>query len=292
MLKRFFQDVLAMNPSFRAFLGNDRANGEYENIASEKYKKQWEALVKKYNKLAQQPIQKPTLDTMSMNWVIKNEHELLGFPDEWMLLTSYDNPVLGFVVEDTYVYPLKTKRDVINLIARTRKRIPFLHDVAKAMKDGVTKGTTIPKRVCLTVIEQLEKMLKTQSYYVNIPEYLDNSAYVKMIDTEYVPILYGLLEFLKQHARKCRTSIGICHVKRGREMYRALVRSSTTMDITPEEIHRRGRQGVKQLYKEFNKFKNTLAISIGIREKGLRRNTLIHRIMADADMYYKTPKMC
>lgn len=287
MLRRFFEDVLAMSPSFRSFLGDARANGEYENTASKEYKQKWETLVTKYNTIAQRPVKKPTLDTMSMKWVIKNEHELLGFPDEWMLLTSYENPILGFVVEDMYIYPLKTKRDVTNLIARTRKRIPFLQDIAKAMMKGVLEGTTIPRRICLNVIEQLEKMLKTQAYYVPIPEHLDSSAYMKVVDTEYVPVLYELLDFLKQHSKRCRTSIGLCHVKKGREMYRILVRSSTTMDLTPEEIHRLGRQGIKQLYKDFNRFKSALAASVGVREHGLRRDTLIRRIIADADMYYK-----
>lgn len=288
MLKRFFKDVLGMSPSFRAFLGDVRANGDYENTASKEYRHAWEALLHRYKGLVGAPVKNATLDMLSMNWIIKNEHELLAFPDEWMLLTSYDNPILGFVVEDTYVYPLKTKRDVTNLISRTRKRIPFIKDVATAMKEGVTRGTTIPSIVCSRVIEQLSAMLRNQAYYVPIPPHLDSNAYVKMVDTEFVPVLYELLEFLKEHLKKCRRSIGLCYVTNGKEMYKAIVRSSTTLDMTPEEIHKQGLEGMKRLYKELGGFRHALAASIGVRDTGVGKRELFGKIIADSDMHYKT----
>ena len=288
MLKQFFNDILKIQPSFRSFLGDMRTNEEYENIASAEYKKSWEDLIKKYKTALNKDNAKNTiqLDDMTIRWIIESEHELLKFPDEWMYMTSYGNPIFDFIVEDTYIYPLKMSRDITDLISRTRKRIPFIKDVMKEMKDGIRNDLTIPKMVCKKLIHQMEYFMNNHLYYIKIPKHLDSVEYTKVVDTEYVPVLYEFLEFLKVHVKSCRGSIGLCHVKNGKDMYRTIIKSSTTLDITPEEIYEYGKQEIKNLYKELNTFKKDLLISFSIKDSNISNRALFKNITSRQSEYF------
>ena len=286
MLKQFFKDVMEMQPSFRSFLGERSFNKEYENIASEEYKKKWRTLIKKYKVLVERPCNTIDIDTLTIKWIVKNGDELLGFPDEWMCITSIENPILGFVVEDTNIYPLKTQRDVSDLISRTRKRIPFINDVMREMMDGKRNDRTIPKMICRKLIKQLEHFMAMHLYYVHIPSQLDSTEYTRVIDTEYVPVLHGFIGFLKGYITSCRNSIGICHVRNGKEMYKAIVRSSTTLDITPEEVHELGIKDIKRLYKELDTFRKGLAIAIGMKDHNTSNKQLFHAMRSRQSEYF------
>ncbi len=287
MLRRFFQDELDMNPSFRSFLGDKSRNWDYENIASERYKRRWEELIAKYKKLVDKPTTIIDLDMLTLKWIVHNEHALLDFQDEWMYIMPHENPILGFAIEDTQIYPLKEQRDVVDLISRTRKRIPFIRDVMREMKDGSRMDLTIPKIMCKKLIYQLEHFMKTQSYYIKIPKHLDNKEYIHVIDTEYVPVLYHFIDFLKVHLRSCRSSIGICNIRNGKDMYRAIIRSSTTLDITPEEIFDYGKQDIKNLYRELGTFRKDLIVAFGIKDNNISNAALFKYIKSNESEYFE-----
>lgn len=291
MLKSFFNDMLDIVPSFRSFVGYASANGLYENTASPQFRRQWKELIQKYRARAGEHRDRIDLDTLTLKWIVDDETELLKYSDEWMYITSYDNPILGFVADDRHTYPLKTAKDVSDLVARTRARIPFVEDVMGEMKKGLEDGRTIPQRVCKKLLSQLRHIIRTQQYYVSVPSHLDSSRYIEVIDKEYLPVLYRFVDFLKGFQKSCRRSIGLCYVKDGKDMYRAAVRSSTTLDITPEEVHAYGVEETRRLYKELAVFREDLKKSLGLGLSGNTTNRQIFRAVQSRDSeYYKNAR--
>lgn len=292
MLKDFFHDIIQLQPSFRSFIGDMSANDDYENVASEEYKNIYKQLIKKYKIRLDKHRKTINLDTLTLYWIVQTEIDLMNYKDEWMYITSHNNPILEFVVADTYMYPLKTSRDVSDLISRTQKRIPYIKDVMKAMKDGRKEDLTMPKMVCNRVIKQLKQLLKNQTYYVKFPNHLDKQReeYIRVVDTEYVPILYELLKFMKEHIVSCRDSIGLCYVKDGKQMYSDLVKSYTTLDITPEDIFQFGKQELKKLYTEFQEMKTYVITSFGFKNHHgtISNKELFEKIKAKDSEYYNT----
>lgn len=290
MLKEFFHDILELQPSFRSFIGDDRANGEYENTASSEYKDKYTKLIMKYKQLLDKNKECIDLNTLTLHWIIQNDLDMLKYKDEWMFITSHDNPILNFIIDDSYIYPLKTARDVSNLISRTRKRIPFIKDVMKAMQEGTKEDLTIPKMVCKNVIKQLKKLLEKQSYYVTIPKHLDREEYVRVVDMEYVPVLHELLEFLKNYVHSCRNSIGLCYVKDGKQMYRDIVKGSTTLDMTPEEIFKFGKSELKKLYKELGALKPSLLHVLGYKNTSMPNKELFKKIKSKESEFFESSR--
>lgn len=287
MLKEFFHDMLELQPAFQSFIGDHRADGEYKNTASSEYKDTYKKMIWKYKTLLDKERNSINLDTLALHWIIENELELLEYRDEWMYITSYENPILSFIIDDSYMYPLKTRRDVSNLISRIRKRIPFLKDVMKAMNDGIREDLTIPKRICRNIIKQLKGLLEKQAYYIKFPKHLDKEEYIRIVDTEYVPVLYELLGFFNKYVHSCRNSIGLCYVKDGKEMYRSMLKQATTLEMEPEEVFEYGKSELKKLYQELRTIKPELLKVFGYKP-GTTNKELLQNIRSKASEFFQT----
>lgn len=282
-MERYFEEILALIPSLR---DDGSANGSYTNICSREFRKAWRDLISRWEERT--ATTKPggkDLDALTLRWIIGNEKRLLRFPDEWMLLTSYENPILQFVVEDSSLYPLRKMRDAKDLISRTRARIPLIRDMMREMRES---DRTIPRMICKKLVAQLDALLASRSYIVHLPKQLAKAKeeYLRVAEEEYRPVLSKLLEFLKAHEKRCRRSIGLCYVREGKEMYRALVQSTITLETTPEEIHTYGKQEMKRLYRDLASFQGDLLQAMGIREGRVTRRQLFQKILARESEYY------
>lgn len=288
MLKDFFHETIQLQPSFRSFIGDYSANDDFENIASTEYKEKYKKIIYKYKNILDKERKTLNLDTLTLSWIVENQINLLQHKDEWMYITSHSNPILEFIVDDTYMYPLKTSRDVSNLISRIHKRIPFIKDVMKAMQDGTKEDLTIPKMICKHVIKQIQTILKNQSYYIKFPKHLDKQKeeYIRVVDTEYVPILYELLKFLKTYVKSCRDSIGLCYINNGKQIYIDIIKDYTTLDITPEEVFQFGKTELKTLYKEFKIMKPDIMSSFGLKIKTRLTNKELFEKIRDMNSEY------
>lgn len=280
-------------PSFRSFLGDRSTDGQYENIASLEFKEAWKKHILGWTEKIHGHEKEVDLDTRTLMWILANERRLLPFPDEWMLLTSYDNPILQFVIEDRHIYPLRTRKDGNNLISRTRARIRLIQDMVHEMRQGVEMGYTIPRSICQKTIQQLDAFLASRSYDFPFPKRLTQmkAAYAKVLDAEYVPTLQELSAFLKGHEPHCRRSIGLCYVKNGKDMYRSIVRSCTTLEITPEEIHAYGKQEMARLYRNLASFQKDLLQAMNITWKGrMTHRELFQKILSRESEYYSSSR--
>jgi uncharacterized protein (DUF885 family) len=60
-----------------------------------------------------------------------------------------------------------------------------------------------------------------------------------------IPAFQSLLDYLDgEYARRAPEALGLAHYPEGAAYYRALVRARTTLDVTPEEVHRIGLESV------------------------------------------------
>ncbi|ELU02774.1 hypothetical protein CAPTEDRAFT_215556 [Capitella teleta] len=61
--------------------------------------------------------------------------------------------------------------------------------------------------------------------------------------------------FCNEHAAQVRTNISLSAIPRGREFYEAVLRKSTTSNLTPAEIHALGRSEIERIKKEMERIK-------------------------------------
>lgn len=214
--------------------------------------------------------------------------DLKGFAPA-LLKATVDRPIDHFFGMQTFVpelasgegaAPFKTVADYDNNLKRLDGYILYLSRAIDRMKHGMATGVTNPKLVMANVVGQLDNLINEgvegSTFYKPILHFPDaipeadrarlKTEYAAYIRDRIIPAHTQLRDFIKnEYLPKARDSVGLAQMPGGKELYRYLVASTTTTDMTPEAIHALGLSEVDRIHGEMEKvkaqvgFKGTLA---------------------------------
>ena len=111
------------------------------------------------------------------------------------------------------------------------------------LESGLSAGYTSPKSVVQRVIQQVDGLVGgAASPFLSPAERSDDAAfktaYAKVVEEKVNPALRRYAGFLRaQYLPKAREPLGIVANPGGKECYQASLRSYTTLDRTPQQVH-------------------------------------------------------
>jgi uncharacterized protein (DUF885 family) len=175
--------------------------------------------------------------------------------------------------------PFKTLADYENNLKRHADFVTYIDRTVGRFREGEKSGVVETKMTVRNMIEQLDTQLaqkpEDSPYYGPVKEFPDSvgaadrarltTAYRAAITDEIYPALTRLRDFFKnEYLQNARDGYGLMYMKGGDTLYRYLVQSTTTLPLTPEEIHQTGLKEVTRITSEMEKvrqevgFKGTL----------------------------------
>ena len=164
--------------------------------------------------------------------------------------------------------PFKTVEDYENNLKRHKEFVTYLDRAIGRLRQGTQSGVVETKMTVRNMIEQLDAQLKQKpedSPYFGpakqLPaEFSDadkarlTAAYSASVEGELYPVLTRLRDYLKsEYLPRARDGMGLMYMKGGDKLYRYLVQSTTTLPLTPEEIHQTGLSEVARITTEMEK---------------------------------------
>jgi uncharacterized protein (DUF885 family) len=176
--------------------------------------------------------------------------------------------------------PFKTLADYENNLKRHKEAVTYLDRAISRFRQGEQSGVVETKLTVRNMIEQLDTQLKQSpeesSYFGPVKQFPDSisaadrarltTQYRTAVTGELYPALTRLRDFLRdEYLPKARDGAGLMYMKGGDKLYRYMVQSTTTLPLTPEEIHNTGLSEVARITGEMEKvrkevgFKGTLA---------------------------------
>ena len=176
--------------------------------------------------------------------------------------------------------PFKTVADYDNNLKRHTEFATYIDRSVGRFREGAQSGVVETKMTVRNMIEQLDNQLKMKvedsPYYGPVKQFPADispadrarltSAYRAAIADQLYPSLTRLRDYLKgDYLARARDGAGIMYMTGGEKLYGYLVGSTTTLPITPEEIHTIGLSEVARITGEMRKvqdevgFKGTLA---------------------------------
>ena len=176
--------------------------------------------------------------------------------------------------------PFNTLADYENNLKRHKDFVTYMDRAIGRFKQGEQEGVVETKLTVRNMIEQLNTQLaqkpEDSPYYEPVKTFpaaigaADRTRltqeYRSAITDELYPTITRLRDFLQnEYLGHARDGAGLMYMKGGDKLYRYLVQSTTTTDMTPEQIHELGLSEVARITKEFEKvqhevgFKGTLA---------------------------------
>ena len=176
--------------------------------------------------------------------------------------------------------PFKTLADYENNLKRHKDFVTFIDRAIGRFREGEQAGVVDTKLTVRNMIEQLDNQLKLKPedspYFGPVKEFpaaisaADRARltqqYRAAITDQIFPALTRLRDFFRdEYLPRAREGVGLMYMKGGDRLYRYLVQSTTTTDMTPEQIHQLGLSEVARITGEFDKvrqevgFQGTLA---------------------------------
>ncbi|GAA4023983.1 DUF885 domain-containing protein [Sphingomonas swuensis] len=164
--------------------------------------------------------------------------------------------------------PFKTLADYENNLKRHRDYVRYLDATIGRWREGMASGVVDTKLTVRNMIEQLDNQLKQKpsenNYLGPIRKFPDTVAAADRtrLTAEYQaayadgirPALTRVRDFLRtEYLPRARDGVGLMYMKGGPELYRYLIRSTTTLDMTPEQIHDLGLSEVARITAEMEK---------------------------------------
>ncbi|TWT99093.1 hypothetical protein Pla108_00260 [Botrimarina colliarenosi] len=198
--------------------------------------------------------------------------------------------------------PLETVKDYENYLARLRAFGDYADGHIELMRAGVQKGLTLPSVILegyessidSHVVEDPTKSLlykPFKEFPVGVPE----SEYERLRTDAREAILSSVVagyrrfgEFMAdEYVPNCRSTIGASALPGGRDYYRHCVRKFTTLDTTPEEVHRVGLAEVERIRGEMD----ALITKIGFEtDEEDRFAAFVEHLRTAPEFYAKTDK--
>ncbi len=156
----------------------------------------------------------------------------------------------------------ETVRDYETWIRRIRGIDALVDQSIVLLRAGLAEGRTVPKVIMKRVPPQIDRQLvkkpEASPLYVpflkfaaSVPEdqraHLAEAAKAAIRDSA-LPAWQRLKDVLaNEYLPKCRDSIGISELPEGRDAYAYAARTSTTTQLTPDEIHEIGQREVARI---------------------------------------------
>jgi uncharacterized protein (DUF885 family) len=166
--------------------------------------------------------------------------------------------------------PFKTLEDYENNLKRHAGFVTYLDRAIARFKQGEQSGVVETKMTVRNMIEQLDAQLKLKPeqspYYGPVKQFPDGigaadrtrltSEYRAAITDGIYPALTRLRDFLKtEYLGQAREGVGLLYMKGGDKLYRHQVQSTTTLPMTPEEVHQLGLTEVARITGEMEKIR-------------------------------------
>ncbi|MEA2165473.1 MAG: hypothetical protein QOK37_3600 [Thermoanaerobaculia bacterium] len=194
--------------------------------------------------------------------------------------------------------PLATTKDYENYISRLNAWPRYVREEIALMRIGISRGMTIPRAtldgydstISTHVVDDAEKSVFWKPF-AKFPSAVPESDRDRLRQEGRKAIMQGAVvgyrEFLdffrNEYLPKARTTLGAYDLPDGRAYYALKIREFTTLDLTPEQIHKIGLSEVDRISAEMNAV---------MKEAGFKGDfpAFLVFLRTDPRFYAKTPE--
>ena len=305
LVEEYYDKFLELNPLNATFIDDHRYDDRLANDLSPDWMAKSLALEKDYLAKVQ------TLDASTLTGQDRLSYDIF-LRDRRTAIEGYDYPgelipvnqffslpnFFAMLGSGTSVQPFATYDDYQHFLSRMRDYGVWIDQAIANMKQGVERGVVQPRVVIERTIPQLEAQITddwTKSLFhrpiESLPEGITaeqktelTTAYEQAVTGTVVPAYKRLRDYLRdEYLPHTRDNVGLTALPNGEAWYAYLVKTTTTTDLTPDQIHQIGLDEVARVHGEMEAVKEQVGF------KGTLQEFFKH-LRTDPKFYYKDPQ--
>ena len=283
-----FERNLELNPVSATFIGDNRYNDRLANWASADYRAAAQALDEEFLQrlLEIDREQLDYQDQLSYDIFRASREQSLErnqFPFHLIPLNQFRS-VTNFFVQlgsGASAHPFKTVTDYEDFLARADDFAELSDSIILNMKEGARTGVVQPRILMEKLLPQIDahvvENVEDSLFYApvrNMPDDFSDAdrerltaAYEDKIANTIVPAYERISNFIgDEYLASSRETVGLYAQPSGNAWYEYLVRTLTTTDMTPEEIHQVGLDEVARIHGEMRKVMEEVGFEGDLKE--------------------------
>jgi uncharacterized protein (DUF885 family) len=268
----YFEALLELNPLLATSIGDPRYNDRLSISIAPEWRARAEQLARDYlARLGQvERASLPAQEQLSYD-IFKSarERDIEGFryPGHLVPLNQFYSMPNGFAQlgSGNGQQPFKTVKDYDDFLKRVDDYVAWTDQAIVNMREGMAKGYTLPRVLAERVLPQLAAHVVARPedslYWGPVGKLPVDfaaadrerlaAAYRAAIESKIVPAYRRLHDFMRdEYLPNCRTSVGLDALPDGKAWYEYNVRSITTTNYTPAQIHEIGLREVERIHGE------------------------------------------
>ncbi len=285
LAERFWEAVLELNPTTATFYGDDRYADRLEDPSPTGRAKARDLLVRTAAEARAIPVDGLSTEeriTRDMLVVVSE----LGIEEddqhlhELRVVDQMSGPQ-QLLPQLTQFQPADTPERLEAFLERLHAYPEFMAANADILSDGLKSGLTAPRIVAERTIAQIERMLAVPIEGAIIPSMVQVASETdreKVRDSVWEHVYPADLKFLDTlrgaYLAATREDPGIWSAPNGDAIYRTAIRSWTTLDLDPQDVHDIGLAELEGIEAERREI---------AREAGFGDDTAAYRAALDAD---------
>ncbi|UQB68159.1 DUF885 domain-containing protein [Epilithonimonas zeae] len=286
----YYEEYLKLYPLEATSQGDERYNDLLPNNLSQDFIKKEIAFYNSvqnqlksidYNSLGND--QKVVFDVLEYTLIDKQER--YAYHPEYIPFTQFDGLPLTFPMlgSGSGIQPFKTEKDYDNWLKRVDEFPLWMDSAIENFRLGIKNNVVLPKSLVLKMIPQMKAdeittfEIDKNIFYgpiKNLPKDFKpviankyTKLYQDAIKNKLIPAYLKMADFLeKEYLPKARTTDGYGALPNGNNIYAYYVKSWTTTNKAPEEIHKTGLSEVERLRNDMEKVKAQVGFKGSLEE--------------------------
>lgn len=268
----YFKEYIELFPSLNDSLNLKQfryLNDKMEDNLDENHLQKQEKFYKKYLNKMNAIKNKKIYDKVLLN-ICQESLESFNYNFHLVPINHQEN-IISHIFEMATgegIFIFKFKKDYSNFLKKIDIYPKIIESIIKNMSNGIKLHYTLPKILCIKLIEQLSELLKNKSYLNKLIKMDLNYDFNKKLEDILIEPTKQLLDFLRNiYLSKCRKSIGMNQLPNGKREYEFLVKCSTNQPkLKIKEIHEYGLKEVKRIFDAMNTIKKKLNFKGTLKE--------------------------
>ncbi|MFL5679333.1 MAG: DUF885 domain-containing protein [Chloroflexota bacterium] len=264
---RFWESILELNPTLATTYGDDRYAERLEDPSPEGRAKTRRLLEQTLSEVKAIPADGlPVEERITRNMVqviaelgIEEDDQKLH---ELRVVDQMAGPQT-LLPQLTQFQPADTPQRLEQLLARLAAYPAYMAANTQILRDGIADGLTAPRIVAERTIAQIERLLAVPIDQAVIPSMVtvandaDRERVRDAVREHVYPADQAFLDVLRdEYLPKTREKPGLWSAPNGEAIYRTAIRSFTTLDLDPRDVHEIGMTEIQQIEAERREIAN------------------------------------
>jgi uncharacterized protein (DUF885 family) len=275
---------------------NDRWTDESIGAHARRHQHNQEVLVRLagINRAALAPADQLNYDLFKKQY----ENRIEGYKFHWFLLPLNQRDGIQTIDDLDDALRFETVKDYEDWIARLRSFPILMDQTITLMRQGIRERMLHPKVIMQRIPAQIDRQIVADSEqsgfykpFLHVPRTISSADQQRLqstarqaIEQQIVPAFRRFKQFfVNEYLPACYDQVGAWQLPHGDELYAFDVRSFTTTNQTPEQLHQTGLQEVARINREMQQVMTQTGFT-GSREDFFKF------LRTDPQFFYKTPE--